>query len=160
MTASLLLNNGNLLLLFLGLAFARVGHPFASAISALIIQASGGSELPPRSSATHGARSPSGHPQTMPPTPTPNQGLTPGVSPPRPFSSNCCSRGSAPRATSPLPRPRGLDTSVLPPSWLQQSCKNDLRHGFSNCGTRTTTGTPTTVYWYAALIKESKYKKG
>jgi hypothetical protein len=28
-----------------------------------------------------------------------------------------------------------------------------LEHGFSNCGTRTTTGTPTIVYWYAALIK-------
>jgi hypothetical protein len=35
-----------------------------------------------------------------------------------------------------------------------------LKHGFSNCGTRTTTGTPTIVYWYAALIKKSKYKKG
>jgi hypothetical protein len=32
-------------------------------------------------------------------------------------------------------------------------------HGFSNCGTRTITRTPTIVYWYAALIKKSKYKK-
>jgi hypothetical protein len=34
-----------------------------------------------------------------------------------------------------------------------------LVYGFSNCGKRTTTGTPTIVYWYAALIKKSKYKK-
>jgi hypothetical protein len=33
--------------------------------------------------------------------------------------SDCCSRGFAPRATSPVPWPPGLDTPVLPPSWLQ-----------------------------------------
>jgi hypothetical protein len=28
---------------------------------------------------------------------------------------------------------------------------SSLEHGFSNCGTRTATGTPTIVYWYATL---------
>jgi hypothetical protein len=31
------------------------------------------------------------------------------------------------RATSPLPWPPGLDTPVLPPTWLQHYRKNDLR---------------------------------
>jgi hypothetical protein len=35
----------------------------------------------------------------------------------------------------------------------------ELDHGFSNCGTRTTTGTQTIVYWYAALIKNLNIKK-
>jgi hypothetical protein len=34
-----------------------------------------------------------------------------------------------------------------------------LERGFSNGGTRTTTGKPTIIYWYTALIKKSKYKK-
>jgi len=29
-----------------------------------------------------------------------------------------------------------------------------LHHGFSDRGMRTTTGTPTIVYWYAAFIKK------
>jgi hypothetical protein len=33
-----------------------------------------------------------------------------------------------------------------------------LGHGFANCGTCTTTGMPTIVYLYAALIKISKYE--
>jgi hypothetical protein len=31
-------------------------------------------------------------------------------------------------------------------------------NGFSNGGTHTITSTPTTVYWYAALIKNLKYE--
>jgi len=31
--------------------------------------------------------------------------------------------------------------------------------GFSNCGMRTTTGTLTAVYWYAALILKTGIKK-
>jgi hypothetical protein len=42
-------------------------------------------------------------------------------------SSDCCSRGFAPRAIPPLPWPPGLGNPVLPPSWLQHKCKNDLR---------------------------------
>jgi hypothetical protein len=34
-----------------------------------------------------------------------------------------------------------------------------VEHGLSNCGTSTTTDTPTTVYWYAALIKDRNTKK-
>jgi hypothetical protein len=34
-------------------------------------------------------------------------------------TSDCCFRGFAPRATSPLTWPPGLDTPVLPPSWLE-----------------------------------------
>jgi hypothetical protein len=33
-----------------------------------------------------------------------------------------------------------------------------LERGFSNCGMHTPTATPTTVYWYADLIK-SRYKR-
>ena len=35
----------------------------------------------------------------------------------------------------------------------------DPHHSFSNCGRRTTTGMPTVVYGYAALIKKMEYKK-
>ena len=34
-----------------------------------------------------------------------------------------------------------------------------VRIGFSNCELRVTTDTPTIVYWYAAVIKQSKYKE-
>jgi hypothetical protein len=33
------------------------------------------------------------------------------------------------------------------------------RRGLSNCGGRTPNGKPTTVYWYAASIKESKHTR-
>jgi len=33
---------------------------------------------------------------------------------------------------------------------------NGLVQSFSHYGTHTTTGTPTTVYWYAALIQKIK----
>jgi hypothetical protein len=36
------------------------------------------------------------------------------------------------------------------------SYRHSLHHGFSNCGTRTTTSTPTIVYWYAAVIKKNR----
>ena len=35
---------------------------------------------------------------------------------------------------------------------------NTTKHVFSNSGMHTTTGTPTTVYWYAALIKNPNIK--
>jgi hypothetical protein len=34
----------------------------------------------------------------------------------------------------------------------------DLEHGISNCGKRTTVGTPTTVYWYSSFIKNLRTK--
>jgi hypothetical protein len=80
----------------------------------------------PERFATHGARSvsgakpPSWHPPVMLPTPTRKYDcLTPGTWPPGcPGSSlrwglalsDCCSRGFAPRATSPLPYLVGLQT--------------------------------------------------
>jgi hypothetical protein len=73
----------------------------------------------------------------MLPTPNPNQDyLTSGALPLRllprilaslgPGPQNCYSRGFAPWAPSPLPWPPDLDTPVIPPSWLQHECKNDL----------------------------------
>ena len=41
--------------------------------------------------------------------------------------------------------------------YLQYVGINTVGHGFSNCGTHTTTGTPTAVY--AALIKSRSTKK-
>jgi hypothetical protein len=34
-----------------------------------------------------------------------------------------------------------------------------VHHGFSNSGASATTGTPTTVYWYAALLKKPKFEE-
>jgi hypothetical protein len=34
-----------------------------------------------------------------------------------------------------------------------------LAHGFSNCGTCTTIGMPTIVYWHTELIKIKMYTK-
>jgi hypothetical protein len=34
-----------------------------------------------------------------------------------------------------------------------------LVQGLSNCGTRTTSGTPATVQWFTGLEEKSKYKK-
>jgi hypothetical protein len=33
-----------------------------------------------------------------------------------------------------------------------------LEHGLSNCGTYTTTGMPSIVYWYVALTKNQNIK--
>jgi hypothetical protein len=43
---------------------------------------------------------------------------------------------------------------------LRYATEAGVKHGFSNCGTRTTTGTPAIVYLYADLIKNRNIKMG
>ena len=45
------------------------------------------------------------------------------------------------------PKPRYFASNLV------KAEHNILMHGFSSYGTRTPTGTPYTVYWYATLIK-------
>jgi hypothetical protein len=54
---------------------------------------------------------------------------------------------------------RKLNSSFVRKAYRRHSYELWLGHVLSNCGTLTTTGTPTAVCWYVNLIKKSTHKK-